>query len=84
MYFSQHLCQMAVKICLVVGQWMLVVYNHNFSTNMETNLLWNIFDLLTNKAFIQWDEIIGILEINQAAFTELRAPVKHSLCNFVA
>jgi len=34
----------------------------------ERNLLWNIFDLLTNKAFIHWDEIIGILQIMNTDF----------------
>lgn len=54
---------MAIEVCLVDGQWMLVVYNHNFSNNMERNLLWNIFDLPANKVFIHWDEIKGILQI---------------------
>lgn len=47
---------------------MLVVYNHNFSNNMERNLLWTIFDLLANKAFIHWDEIIGIRQIMNTNF----------------
>lgn len=61
---------MCIEVCLIDVQLMLVVYNHNFSNSMERNLLWNTFDVIANKVFIHWDEIIGILQTMNPKFLD--------------